>query len=86
MAMALSSQETTRPALKGHPVLSETRARQGRFGRHVFWVLLISTLLAAIGLFAAWAFKSGDLAQTKARPTPAEARAFDAPQPPQAGS
>jgi hypothetical protein len=82
--MALSSQEATRPPLKGHPVLSETRARQGGFGRHVFWVLLVSTLLAAIGLFAAWALKSDDLAAGKSKATPAEARTFNAPEPPQA--
>ena len=34
------------------PVLNATRARQGRWGRHVFWVLVFGTLLAALGLFA----------------------------------
>ena len=28
----------------GHPVLNATRARQGRWGRHVFWVLVFGTL------------------------------------------
>lgn len=44
------------------PVLNETRARQGRFGKHVVWVLLISTVLAAAALFAAWGWKSDDMA------------------------
>ena len=26
-----------------HPVLNATRARQGRFGRHMFWVLVAGT-------------------------------------------
>jgi len=63
------------------PVLNATRARQGRFGRHVFWVLLVSTILAALGMFFAWGFKSGDLAATKVKATPAQAQSFDAPEP-----
>lgn len=54
--MALSTRDTNRP------VLSAARARQGRFGQHVFWVLVFGTLLAALGLFAAWGWKSHDLA------------------------
>lgn len=46
------SQETPRPAL------NVTRARQGRWGRHVFWVLVFSTLLAALGMFAAWTWRA----------------------------
>jgi hypothetical protein len=42
------------------PVLNATRARQGRRGRHMLWVLLVSTLLAALGLFAAWTWKAPD--------------------------
>ena len=44
------------------PVLNATRARQGRYGRHIFWVLIISTVLAAAALFGAWGMRSGDLA------------------------
>lgn len=51
--MSLPSQESPRP-----PVLSATRARQGRRGRHVLWVLVFSTVLAALGMFAAWSWKS----------------------------
>lgn len=48
----------------GHQVLPATRARQGRFGRHMFWVLLVSTALAAIALFGAWTWRADDLAST----------------------
>ncbi len=44
------------------PTLNATRARQGRWGSHVFWVLIISTVLAAAALFGAWGLRSGDLA------------------------
>lgn len=66
-----------------HTVLNATRARQGRYGRHMFWVLLASTILAALALFAAWTWRAGDFAQSNVdngRPK-AAARAFDAPEP-----
>jgi hypothetical protein len=47
------------------PALNATRARQGRWGKHVFWVLIISTVLAAIALFGAWSMRSGDLASVE---------------------
>lgn len=74
----MASQDTPRP------VLNATRARQGRWGRHVFWVLVFSTLLAALGLFAAWTWKSGDLAasETPHAEKAAAARTFDTPAPP----
>jgi hypothetical protein len=52
-------------AYSTRPTLGATRARQGRFGRHVVWVLLFGTLLAALGLFAAWTWRAGDLASTE---------------------
>jgi hypothetical protein len=59
-----------------------TRARQGRWGFHVLLVLVIGTVLAALALFGAWAWKSGDLANTTADTgEAADARAFDAPEP-----
>lgn len=75
--MALSSRYSSRP------VLSATRARQGRFGRHVFWVLLISTALAALGLFASWFWRAGDLASTQPDQLrqAQDARTFDMPAP-----
>jgi hypothetical protein len=75
--MALSTRTSSRP------VMGATRARQGRAGRHIFWVLLFSTLLAALGIFAAWTWKSGDLASANAdngRAKPA-ARLFNSPEP-----
>ena len=75
--MATYSREEPRPAL------NETRARQGRFGRHVFWVLLVSTVLAFVALLAIWGLKSDDLASTTptSKVTPAEASTYQAPEP-----
>lgn len=53
--------------------LNATRARQGRWGRHMLWVLMFGTLLAAIGLFAAWTWKSSDHAAVDAPSTAARA-------------
>ena len=39
------------------PVLSATKARQGLRGGHIFWLLLISTALAVIGMIAAWVWQ-----------------------------
>lgn len=64
-------------------VLEATEARQGRWGRHVFWVLVISTTLAIIALFASWGMRSGDLTvANNTKPTPAEARAVTGPDSP----
>lgn len=65
------------------PTLGATRARQGRFGRHVVWVLLFSTLLAALALFGAWTWRSGDLASTEPsrNAQAADAQQFNAPEP-----
>ena len=74
----MASPETT-----GHPVISATPARQGRWGRHVFWVLLISTIAAAITLMAAWVWRADDLASVQAKNDGAVApsHAFNAPDP-----
>ncbi|HEX5377456.1 MAG TPA: hypothetical protein VFW47_02730 [Phenylobacterium sp.] len=71
------------PRSSGHPVLSATRARQGRYGRHVLWVLLASTALAALALFGTWTWNAPDLASTEANNgrQPADARAFDMGEP-----
>jgi hypothetical protein len=66
------------------PVIPATRARQGRYGRHVFWVLVISTLLAAIGLFLAWTWRAQSLtaADTKIANDPLQTQStFSAPEP-----
>ncbi len=67
------------------PRLNATRARQGRWGRHVFWVLVISTVLAALALFGAWTFRAKDLASVEVNngaKTPAEAQRYDTQQTP----
>ncbi len=55
-----------------------TRARQGRWGRHMIWVLIVSVTLAAGALVAVWIWRSGDFnsAQHKSAPTPREAGRF----------
>jgi hypothetical protein len=65
------------------PVLNATRARQGRFGRHVFWVLLVSTALAAMALFGAWTWQADNLASTEVNNAkqPADAQSFNASAP-----
>ncbi|WP_082532122.1 MULTISPECIES: hypothetical protein [unclassified Phenylobacterium] len=42
------------------PGLNATRARQGRFGVHMFWVLAVSTALAALALFGAWSWRAAE--------------------------
>ncbi|EJL37400.1 hypothetical protein PMI01_00686 [Caulobacter sp. AP07] len=67
------------------PVLNATRARQGRWGKHVFWVLIVSTVLAAIALFGAWSMRSGDLASVERNngaKTTQEAERYSTPQAP----
>ncbi len=67
------------------PTLNATRARQGRWGKHVFWVLVISTVLAAIALFGAWSMRSGDLAgveHNNGAKTTQEAERYSTPQTP----
>lgn len=65
------------------PVLNATRARQGRRGLHVFWVLIISTVAAAAALFGAWSMRSGDLANVEhnnGASTPQEAQKYSTEQ------
>jgi hypothetical protein len=75
--MALSTRYSQRSAV------GATRARQGRAGRPILWVLLFSTALAALGLFAAMTWKSGDLASTEPNNAKeqVDAQAFNAPEP-----
>jgi len=61
--------------------LNTTRARQGRPGKHILVLLVLSTLLAALVLFGVWASRSKDLASTSARPAPAETATFNTPEP-----
>jgi hypothetical protein len=74
--------DSSRPAEPHAPVLSATRARQGRFGRQMVWVLAVSTLLAAIGLLLAWTWKAPSLASTNAGSGHVNAgKTFNAPEP-----
>ena len=61
------------------PELSAQDARQARWGRPVFIVLIVSTLLACAALLAAWAWRSGDLARVEPRPSAPTAGQFSAP-------
>ncbi|HEY9219730.1 MAG TPA: hypothetical protein VIO94_16905 [Phenylobacterium sp.] len=60
-----------------------TRARQGRWGFHVFLVLVIGLVLAALALFGSWFWKSGDLASTEPNNgrEQVDAKSFNAPEP-----
>jgi hypothetical protein len=78
--------DTSRPqdAANPHPTVGATPARQARTVRPIFWVLVISTLLAAIALALAWAWKAPGFAQpgSQVRATnPDAAQAFHAPEP-----
>ena len=64
------------------PVISATRARSARWGQHVFWVLVTSTVLAAAVLFGAWAFKFGDANQSYMSTDRDAAATFQTPMPP----
>ncbi|MEO8925620.1 MAG: hypothetical protein ABI306_00515 [Caulobacteraceae bacterium] len=44
-----------------------TRARQGRWGRHVLWVLIVSVLLSAAAMVGVWLWLSGDLTGSQHR-------------------
>ncbi|HEY3887612.1 MAG TPA: hypothetical protein VGL73_03495 [Caulobacteraceae bacterium] len=63
------------------PDLPATKARQGRMGRDVFWVLVISVVLAVVALAAAWIYRAPQLAASDANngTRPAVAHSFNAP-------
>lgn len=72
------------PSTRSSPEhLNATRARQGRLGRDVLFVLLAALLLVVVGFFATWTWKANDLASTE--PNNARQRMdavpFDAPPP-----
>jgi hypothetical protein len=64
-------------------VMKATRARQGSWGRHIFWVLIISIVLAALALFGSWAFNAPNLQGEGGwtRNTSDAPPMFDAPEP-----
>ena len=60
-----------------------TRARQGRMGRSIFWVLVFGVALTVLGFAATWAWKAGDFARVEPNGTantPA-AQSYAAPRP-----
>jgi len=63
--------------------LGATRARQGRMGRNIFWVLVFGVALTVLGFAATWAWKAGDFATTRPNDEaqPAQAQQFSAPRP-----
>jgi hypothetical protein len=65
------------------PTLGATRARQGRYGGQMLWVLVFGLLLAIVGVFAAWSWKAGDLASLESNngAEQADVRSFQAPRP-----
>ena len=68
----------------GHADRAATPARQGRYGKPVFWVLVVSTTLAIIALFTAWGFRAPSLQKADAKVTAtraAHAADFSAPEP-----
>lgn len=73
--MSFSPRETESPAVNA------TRARQGRWGRPVFWVLVFGTFLAALGMFAAWTWKSADEGPPGSGQETVDGRGFGAPEP-----
>lgn len=74
---------------EGRPVEAQY-VRQGRRGTRILWLLVVSTLLAALALFGVQALNSGDMASTREDigNTAADARAFtqDEPLPPKQDS
>jgi hypothetical protein len=65
-----SASQTDRPH-NGRPI-SPRQARQGGQGRHIFWILLISTLATALALFGYWAISSDDLSRAEQTATPTQ--------------
>ena len=65
------------------PTVGATRARQGRMGRNIFWVLVFGVALTILGFAATWAWKAGDLASTEPKNTAqtADSGSFSSPRP-----
>jgi len=61
------------------PQVSATRARQGSWGRHILWVLIISTTLAALAMLASPAFHSNELEGRGGQTAAPAAGSFDSP-------
>jgi hypothetical protein len=57
--MALSTRSNPRQTI------GVTRARQGRLGRNILWVLVVGTLLVILGFLATYTWKAGDFASVQ---------------------
>lgn len=74
----------TRPTDTDHgPVLNVTEARQGRRGKHVLWILIVSLILVVAALFGSWAARAPQLADSNANNGRASSggEPFNAPEP-----
>jgi hypothetical protein len=67
------------PDTEHAPELNVTRARQGRRGVHMFWVLVISTLLTAAVFVVIWLAQANRLSQVSGQASADQptARSFD---------
>jgi len=81
--------DSSRPTATETPrrVEPATRARQGRYGRHMMWVLLGGIFLVVAAFAAIMAYRAGDFASVNANngASPAlvrqQSQGFQAPQP-----
>jgi hypothetical protein len=67
----------------GHPDLNATEARQGRRGKHVLWILIISLGLIVVIYGVIWLMNAGPLSDKSgnAQADPAAAATYSAPAP-----
>ncbi len=79
--MASTFDPTLVPPEPHGPVISATRARSARWGLHVFWMLVASTILAVGVLFGVWAFHFGDSAVSDKLTNRDAATTFQTPMP-----
>jgi hypothetical protein len=73
--MALSTRANSRQHLDA------TRARQGRLGRNMLWVLIIALVLVILGFLAAYAVKAPAFSNAHHPQVSGAAHNFNAPQP-----
>ena len=61
--------------------IGDNEAKQGGRGRHALIVLLVSTALVVVALFALWMTRAGDFAEVQRRnaPDPAEESQINQP-------
>jgi len=60
-----------------HVEMDATEARQGRRGRHAFWILAVSTTLAGTAVFLTWMWHADKLnSVTQPSPAPADGHSY----------